>query len=344
MLTVGSESSRDADAGDVGAGALFGYVSDVAVDDDGNVYVLDIRSATITVVDSTGRMLRMIGSPGEGPGEFQYPSGVYVEADSVIVLRARGLMSVFDRRTGAYRSQYAFPQTSPYAINELLARRGDAYIVRTNNGRVSPDDESTNEAAIMVLPIGGTDYERVLSLPATERLFEAREDGTPPGFRLAPYARTTFCAGTPDRVYCGWNATADLIELSVTGDSLRTISLDFEPLPISAADRATAEEGVVGTRFLPNLRFSDTWPAFDAIAGDDAGRLWLKMRVARDDVETTLWVVDPESMTAAEAVVDGNFTPLDVSGNRVYGRLVDDGGRQLLRVFEFDEREDPDVE
>lgn len=52
----------------------FSRIGGVTVDDDGNVYVLERQDREVRVFDSAGRLLRVIGRPGEGPGEFRFPS------------------------------------------------------------------------------------------------------------------------------------------------------------------------------------------------------------------------------------------------------------------------------
>ena len=56
-----------------GAGPeVFGDVHDVAVDERGNIYVLDYGSKEVRVFDREGRHLRNLARDGEGPGEFRY--------------------------------------------------------------------------------------------------------------------------------------------------------------------------------------------------------------------------------------------------------------------------------
>ncbi|MDE2662061.1 MAG: hypothetical protein OXI39_03520 [Gemmatimonadota bacterium] len=56
-----------------GAGPeVFGNVHDVAVDERGNIYVLDYGSKEVRVFDREGRHLRSMARDGEGPGEFRY--------------------------------------------------------------------------------------------------------------------------------------------------------------------------------------------------------------------------------------------------------------------------------
>src|SRR3989475_12793760 len=54
----------------------FNHPSGVAVDSSGNIYVADTNNDRIAVFDSSGKLLKSIGSKGSGPGEFNNPSGV----------------------------------------------------------------------------------------------------------------------------------------------------------------------------------------------------------------------------------------------------------------------------
>ena len=51
---------------------VFGDVHDVAVDEKGHIYVLDVASKEVRVFDRAGRHLRNMARDGEGPGEFRY--------------------------------------------------------------------------------------------------------------------------------------------------------------------------------------------------------------------------------------------------------------------------------
>jgi hypothetical protein len=50
---------------------IFGVITDVVADDDGNFYLLDSQLNEIKVYSGDGEYLRTIGREGEGPGEFR---------------------------------------------------------------------------------------------------------------------------------------------------------------------------------------------------------------------------------------------------------------------------------
>lgn len=59
----------------------FSDIRAITVDAIGRIYVADVREREIRVFDSTGAVIRTIGRPGRGPGEFVHPVGLDVDSD-----------------------------------------------------------------------------------------------------------------------------------------------------------------------------------------------------------------------------------------------------------------------
>ncbi|HEX5130979.1 MAG TPA: 6-bladed beta-propeller [Candidatus Krumholzibacteria bacterium] len=72
--------------GDEDEDVIFGVVRDIAVDDAGNVYLLDVQLNQVHVFSRDGEFLRDIGREGEGPGEFRRPSAMFVMPDGKIAI------------------------------------------------------------------------------------------------------------------------------------------------------------------------------------------------------------------------------------------------------------------
>lgn len=72
--------------GDEDEAVIFGVLSDVAIDAQGNLYALDSQLSTISVFDRDGKFLRTIGREGEGPGEFRRASQVFVTPENKIAV------------------------------------------------------------------------------------------------------------------------------------------------------------------------------------------------------------------------------------------------------------------
>jgi sugar lactone lactonase YvrE len=64
----------------------FNYPSDVAVDTDGNIYILDAGNTRIQKFGPDGKYLATIGRKGQGPGEFILPDGLDIDRDGNLVV------------------------------------------------------------------------------------------------------------------------------------------------------------------------------------------------------------------------------------------------------------------
>ncbi|MCX6569166.1 MAG: 6-bladed beta-propeller, partial [Candidatus Aminicenantes bacterium] len=59
----------------------FNYPSDVAVDAQGNIYILDSGNTRIQKFGPDGKFLATIGRKGQGPGEFIMPEAIDFDRD-----------------------------------------------------------------------------------------------------------------------------------------------------------------------------------------------------------------------------------------------------------------------
>jgi DNA-binding beta-propeller fold protein YncE len=64
----------------------FNYPSDIAVDKEGNIYVLDTGNTRIQKFGPDGKYLATIGRKGQGPGEFINPGGLELDKDGNLVV------------------------------------------------------------------------------------------------------------------------------------------------------------------------------------------------------------------------------------------------------------------
>lgn len=63
----------------------FSQIRRVISNDDGRVYVLESQDRHVRVYDAAGALLRVIGGPGEGPGEFRSPFELGLVGDTLWV-------------------------------------------------------------------------------------------------------------------------------------------------------------------------------------------------------------------------------------------------------------------
>ncbi|MDE2879383.1 6-bladed beta-propeller [Candidatus Palauibacter soopunensis] len=82
---------------------MFGYVSDVAFDADGTLFILDDLAGHIVVIDSAGDFVRTIANKGDGPGELVQPIAIAVLRDGRIAVNDIGKPGIqLFRRDGEF--------------------------------------------------------------------------------------------------------------------------------------------------------------------------------------------------------------------------------------------------
>ena len=104
VLTIGSFEAEDK--------YCFNWVSDVATDSEGNIYVCDSRDQRVQLYTKKGKYIRTIGRQGEGPGEFLRPKCIAV--DSMGNLYVRSDLNFRITRFGAdgeYVSSFQYPNS-----------------------------------------------------------------------------------------------------------------------------------------------------------------------------------------------------------------------------------------
>lgn len=82
-------------------------LAELACDDEGNIYLLDIRQYRIHKLDPQGKALKSFGSKGSGPGEFNMPRSLFVVDKSIFIVDQGNRLHRFDRN-GQYLDTYKY--------------------------------------------------------------------------------------------------------------------------------------------------------------------------------------------------------------------------------------------
>ncbi len=131
--------------------------SDVAVDEDGTIYVLDSQLAGVLVVDPDSAVTpRFFGGEGAGPGEFDGPVTIAVTRDTIrVVEAANGRVQVLSTDGDYARS---FPLAAGFLGGFSLS--GDGHLAVPTQGfreevlmlRYDPDGEANGGVGEPVVP------------------------------------------------------------------------------------------------------------------------------------------------------------------------------------------------
>ena len=256
---------------------LFGRITDLAVDRAGRVWVFEGQAQELRVFDATGRHVRTIGRKGGGPGEFSQVMGM--------AWGPGGRLWVVDpqnNRVSIIDTSGAFVRSHTIAGGFIIMPWPGGFDQAGRFYNVVPvrSEEGFRTALVRydtaMTPIDTVQRPRY---EGPQEYFELRSDG---GFMRAgvPFSSGLSAQLHPDAKFWALS-TGDyrLLEISLTGDTLRTITRAFEPLPVTEADIDAAIEDMEWfTRQggkVDRSKFPGTKPPVTSFAVDDVGNIWV---------------------------------------------------------------------
>ena len=362
MLTAVTEDVYTAGALDGEDWETFGNVGSVAFDAAGNLHILDSQADRIVVVAPDGSFVRTVGGPGEGPGEFNSPTGLIVDRDGGYVVPNINGLEIFGPE-GEYLRSVTLDlfKGLPMRTDGLSAGRVVTRTVMRMN-RPEEREESgivpeSEGRPIEVFPLDGSDPE---VLYAAWELPEERDEGTlettssggPSVYQMAP--PRAFVPGLHcDVLSDGRVAVVDSIgyRVKLVGiDGTLTDVIERPIVPKVVTDeirdaererrRAEQEEleasmNSVSSGFrvrygsVDDMTFAAEIPVIDGIAVDWDDRIW----VARHDERG----VGPELIDIVTP--DGEYVgTLPADGLRIPAAFGPDGLLAYIETDDFDVR------
>ncbi len=253
---------------------MFGYVDSVWATDD-RVYVVDRQVPAVRVYDTTGRHIRDIGRPGQGPGEYELPTAVFTTPDG------RVLVQEFNQRVGVYSEDGEYLDTwhgdrdRGTDLAGTLTHGGRLYTRTWSRGVRSP---SFRMAEVGPDGIGDKTIEfPTFDVPVRPTLRPSAEAGffVPlwPGIRRVMMPSATVVAGV--------NTTYRFVMARPDGSRV-LVETEAEPLVVSAEEREWRRRNLVSSarRFNPDWNWDGAeipvhHPAFTALLPDRSNRIWV---------------------------------------------------------------------
>jgi len=265
-----------------GEGAdVFGNLFSLAVDGDGRFWALDGQAQELRVFSSTGEHVRTIGRRGEGPGEFSQAVRVELGPDGNMWVMdpSNNRLSVIDSAGVVKETHRAL---GGFIILPWPGRfDGEGYyyspVPRMERGpfRIGllRSDVTFSSADTLDVP---TDPLERRTLTAMEGRIRAP----------VPFQGTLTWQLTPSGTMLAMVTDQyRIFEVDRAGDTLRTITRDFSPLPVTAADREQARENMTWfTDQGGHLNMSDLPSVKPVPRGffldEQRGYLWVELNIS----------------------------------------------------------------
>lgn len=311
---------------DGGLEQVFGYVSDLAADSDGNVYVLDQRGNRIRVFSASGTYLRTFGGRGDTDGGLNRPMQIDVGSDAITVLNPSSQVSTF-----SLTGQFLTSEGMPFGTQAAM-RIADGWYTVLAEGSISRE----NPAPVLSVLLGNTStgVDSVLAVPSTDLLYVSRALTAQVGTSLCGLAHVAI--DTTPRLWVASGVDGTLTGWRLVGDErTRSRSVDIAPAGVPLPDSVRSQIHAQLPRQIDStsedLYTPSTLSQVCGLERADDDTVWVRLA---DVGGLERWrAVDTESLqatsefTAPEGVAIKAF-----AGSRAYGLRVDAG---VMRVMVY---------
>ena len=276
---------------------VFGAIRLLEVDEAGRFYVFERQAKELRVFDAEGNYVRTVGRAGGGPGEFNQVIGMDWSPDGNLwmVDPQNNRISVFDTSgtfIESHRTLGGFV-ISPWAggFDDL----GRFY----NYGF---DRDADGFGFVLVRFDRNLEPLDTIAIPrwdGEDNFFELQSENgrVRAGVRHSPGISWQFVRRTP-HMWIARTGEYRFIQQTLDGDTVRTVSREFDPLPVTGEDIDSAVAGLEWfTRQggkIDRSRFPSVKPAVQRFYVDDVGRLFVAPVTTAEEDGSILDVFDAD--------------------------------------------------
>jgi hypothetical protein len=316
-LSIGGGSNPD---------EAFSQVGMFVVGDDGSIFALDFKDQKIKVFDSTGKFLRLIGKPGQGPGELGTASGIQLMTDGTLVVEDAG-----NRRLALFKPSGEFIRNISMSgrlglVNVLLDGKGNAI------GREMGLAEG-NAKMFFEIKKFDADLKPLFTLDKIE--FPIPLPGS--GAKINIMEMMSIYQFDPAGNICyGRNADYEIKIYNPEGKHIRTIQKEYDRVKVTQADIDEMLERMPNVAGGINIKemfaFPDIFPPFQSFFLDDQGRLYVRtFTKGKAKGEYEFDVFDPDGKYIAQFITKSDLRLW--KAGKAYGIEESDEGYQTVKRY-----------
>ncbi len=324
----------------------FVWIQAIEVDGEGRIYVLDPGSYGVKVYSAGGNFVHAFGRQGGGPGEFANKWGIV------------GLVLLDEDRVGVYdflmkKLAVFAPNGKTSSVPLSVGRRplgqtpvslttfpdAEHFLVHTIQGFSVPrQQDGENSQMLMRIDVRQAVSDTLFTFPGIEATTYV--DGRRPLVFPKPLGRSwRWSAGPGGQIAFGSSASYEITITDANGKPISTLKrhdidrrvTDDEKALLAAAypwgdgtDAFEPDLKRAAENALAALEWPDTWPAFDRLVFDTAGRLWVRLPIPPGVGSHDWHVYDVDLDFLGVVSTPEGFEVFKITDQFIYGREVDD--------------------
>lgn len=309
---------------------------------DGTVVVADDGTKQVKWFREGGRLVRVFGRDGDGPGEFRLARLVGSCAEGALHVydgAASRLTTVSTRgELVSTRLVHADAGQSRTAYALGCGQSGTLVIFGWPQGPLPNGDAPfLTEMSISVQSIDGSLTRQIGTIKGPER----QRFGSNIGPR--PLGTRTSMAVAADRVYLGVGDAPTVRVLALSGRPLPSIQLPFVQQNITRPDINRYIQELVARNpgrsparireDYESVAYPEKFPAFGDLMVDAAQLLWVEQHRRPGEYASRWLVFDPSGRARGEVVLPSHFRAIEVGADWILGTWEDSDGAQHVRVL-----------
>ncbi len=306
-LSVGEEGKGDE--------YIFSKARDIAVDEEGNIYILDSNEAHIKIFDTTGKYVKTIGNKGQGPGEMSSPSSLQITPQNEIAVNDSSALKIhFFTLDGIFLRAAVFQRYLGFVSNPLIDREGNI-----TAGYMTIKNEATyflkrfNSQLKESFPIFSV---VVLKYPQINPF----------------YPRCYWDLIEENNLVWGFSDKYELFIIDSEGKTVKKITREYDPVKITDEEKEKSTEGLLGgVKFVWNAHHNP----FIYLCVDDEGRIFTRTyEKAPESGKYYYDVFDPDGKYAVK--IPFKSRPYVIKKGKLYTIEEDEEGYQLVKRYRIE--------
>jgi hypothetical protein len=248
----------------------FSEVGLFVVSDDGAIYGLDMKARNIKVYDAEGKFVRLIGKPGQGPGELGIPGGILLTPENELM--------VLD---ASNRSLSYFTLEGDHIRNLSIADKlGLILIVPDGRGNLAGREMGFAEGE-MYFELKKFDQDLKPLFTVSKVKFKPPVPGSGNKINLMDMINM-YAFDREGNLYYGHNKEYEIQAFDDQGQHFLSIRKEYKKVKVTQEDideimeRMAAFGGAAGGVNIADLfEFPDHFPPYRTFVFDEAGRMFV---------------------------------------------------------------------
>ncbi len=314
-----------------------GNIVDAAADEFGRVYLADKRQSNIKVYNTEGSLIKKLGQPGQGPGDFQNIRDIQINNHQLYAYddsQQRSVVFNLDNLEYSHTINLAENRNN---YDDLRSSAMPAYFVMG-------DGSFFMKFSIFDYSAGRNDWDQAINKGSyyllnkegeiiSDKFFEMKSFTSvfiPAEGRPTVDVPMNFLYGealealSPDnKFHLAWSQNLLIMTFDQDGEYQRSFYYPYEGVPLD--EESIGQSGYSEALFFDNLdelNLPDRWPVIDSMIIDDENRFWLA--VITEDKDNFEWLVlqgSGEFITSIDLPRDIKI--MDIRNGHLYAHETD---------------------